>query len=54
MEKRHDYAGAEIPEYWIVDPRTAEATVLVYRDGAYVEHGTFARGAQVESPSCRA
>ncbi|MDE0024723.1 MAG: Uma2 family endonuclease [Spirochaetaceae bacterium] len=50
VDKRRDYAGAGIPEYWIVDPRTAEVTVLTYRDGAYIEHGTFARGAQVESP----
>ena len=50
VEKRHDYAGARIPEYWIVDPRTAEVTVLVYCDGAYVEHGSFTRGAQADSP----
>ena len=48
--QRRDYAGAGIPEYWIVDPRTAEVTVLTFRDGTYLEHGTFARGAQAESP----
>ena len=50
VEKRHDYAGAEIPEYWIVDPRTAEVTVLTYRNGTYIEHGTFAGEAQADSP----
>ena len=24
--------------------------MLIYRDGAYIEHGTFARGAQADSP----
>ena len=33
VQKRRDYAGAEIPEYWIVDPRAAEVTVLSYRAG---------------------
>lgn len=32
------------------DSHTDEVTVLVYRDGAYVEHGSFARGAQADSP----
>ena len=40
----------EIPEYWIVDPRTAEVTVLTYRNGSYIEHGTFAREAPADSP----
>ena len=50
VEKRRDYAGAEIAEYWIVDPRTAEVTVLIYCGGTYVEHGTFGPRAQAESP----
>jgi Uma2 family endonuclease len=29
VEKRHDYAQARIPEYWIVNPLTE--TILVYR-----------------------
>ena len=49
VEKRRDYGGAEIPEYWIVDPRTAEVTVLVYRSGAYIGHGTFGRGTHADS-----
>jgi len=28
IEKRDDYARAEIPEYWIVDPRDRSVTVL--------------------------
>ena len=50
VEKRSDYAGANIPEYWIVDPRSAEVTVLIYRNGAYLDHGTFGRGLQADSP----
>ena len=47
--KRRDYAGAGIPEYWIVNPLDETIAVLVLRDGAYVEHGVFARGQQATS-----
>ena len=49
VEKRGDYAGARIPEYWIVDPRVATITVLRLEDDAYVEHGIFGRGVQATS-----
>ena len=42
--KRRGYPGAEI-----VDPRTAEVTVLIYRDNTYQEYGTFGRKAQADS-----
>jgi Uma2 family endonuclease len=44
VDKRQDYAAAQIPEYWIVDP--AENIVLVLRleNGQYVEHGRFSVG----------
>ena len=42
--KRRDYAEANVPEYWIVDPRSETITVLVLTGGRYVEHGVFARG----------
>ena len=45
IEKRADYAEGGIPEYWIVDPRDETITVLALKDGAYVEHGVFTRGA---------
>lgn len=50
VEKRRDYAGAKIAEYWIVDPRTAEVTVLTFRGASYVEHGTFGPRTQAEGP----
>ena len=50
VEKRADYAEGGIPEYWIVDPRDDTVTVLTLKDGAYVEHGVFRRGAIATSP----
>lgn len=47
--KRRDYAGAGIPEYWIVNPLNETITVLTLRDGTYAEHGTFVRGQQATS-----
>ena len=43
-DKRIDYARAGISEYWIVDPQENLVTVLVLRDGAYVENGVFRSG----------
>jgi len=42
VQKRHDYAQAGIPEYWIVDPDEGAITVLWLEGEAYVEHGRFA------------
>ncbi len=44
VEKRRDYAEADIPAYWIVDPRTDTLTVLTPNDAAYRTHGMSARG----------
>ena len=49
VEKRADYAEGGIPEYWIADPRDETITVLALKDGAYVEHGVFGRGATATS-----
>ena len=46
VEKRDDYAEANIPEYWIVDPMDENLTVLTLVDGQYVERGVFRRGEQ--------
>jgi Uma2 family endonuclease len=43
-KKRHDYARAGIPEYWIVDPREGRITVLRLAGKRYVVHGEFAAG----------
>lgn len=48
--KRIDYAEAEVPEYWIVDPRFETITVLTLAGGRYAEHGVFARGDTATSP----
>lgn len=47
--KRKEYAQANIPEYWIVNPLTDTITVLVLDGDIYMEHGVFARGAQATS-----
>ena len=39
--KRSDYASAGIPEYWIVDPKLRQITVLTLRGSQYEVHGTF-------------
>jgi Uma2 family endonuclease len=42
--KRHDYAEASIPEYWIVNPTEETITVLALQGDAYATHGVFGRG----------
>jgi Uma2 family endonuclease len=49
VEKRADYAKAQIPEYWIVDPELGKITVLVLDGSAYAVHGEFTRGQQATS-----
>jgi len=44
VDKRDDYAEAEVPEYWIVDPKSESITVLRLRDKAYEEAGVYRRG----------
>lgn len=47
--KRREYAGAGIPEYWIVNPLDETITVLTLRDGVYAEHGIFPRSQRATS-----
>lgn len=35
--KRTEYAGRQIPEYWIVDPIAQKITILEWVDGLYEE-----------------
>jgi Uma2 family endonuclease len=44
IEKRLEYAEAQILEYWIVDPRDETITVLWLESETYIEHGIFGRG----------
>jgi len=44
VDKRGDYAEAQVPEYWIVNPQTETITVLRLRGDAYEEAGVYRRG----------
>jgi Uma2 family endonuclease len=41
VQKRHDYAAAGIPRYWIVDPQAKAITVLALPGGATVYKEEF-------------
>ena len=45
VDKRDEYAEAQIPEYWIVNPQNETITVLRLEGSGYVEHGVFGRSA---------
>ena len=47
--KRHEYARAGIPEYWIVDPRQARITVLRLAGKRYAVHGVYSKGQAASS-----
>ena len=49
VDKRTDYAEAQVPEYWIVNPQTESITVLRLRGAAYEEAGTYRRGESATS-----
>ncbi|VAW32655.1 hypothetical protein MNBD_CHLOROFLEXI01-1933 [hydrothermal vent metagenome] len=42
--KRREYAQANIPEYWVIDPRSSEIMVLALADNRYAVHGVFGIG----------
>jgi len=49
IQKRHEYAEAGIPEYWIVNPQTDTILVFHLRGKKYLKAGEFARGAKAIS-----
>jgi len=53
ITKRHEYAKAGIPEYWLVDPSEKTVTVLSLPEGAeeYAVHGVFGTGESAQSAS---
>ena len=53
VTKRREYALAGIAEYWIVDPRQEQITVLKRRGKAYVLHSQAGAGGRVESALLR-
>jgi len=44
IDKRLDYAEAQVPEYWIVNPQTQTVTILRLSGKAYEEAGIYRRG----------
>src|SRR5438105_352863 len=44
VDKRFDYAEAQVPEYWIVNPLLETITVYRLQGDAYVEAGVYRRG----------
>lgn len=41
IQKRQDYAEANVSEYWIVDPQREEINILRLEQDQYVNHGTY-------------
>ena len=50
VRKRQVYAEAEVPEYWILDPRSDTATQLELRDGEYVERAVLDSSGTLTTP----
>jgi len=55
VTKRQEYARAEIPEYWLVDPIEQTVTVFALTDQTdeYAMHGIFGMGGRAESASLK-
>ena len=49
IQKRHEYAQAKIPEYWIVNPLTETIVVFRLKGKKYQQAGQYARGAKAVS-----
>jgi GxxExxY protein len=49
VTKRREYAQADIPEYWIVDPQAKILTVLKLSGKSYEVHGEYEHGTVAES-----
>lgn len=47
--KRYEYAQAKIPEYWIVDPKKSQITVLKLVQEGYEEHAVSGIGGRATS-----
>ena len=53
VKKRREYAKAGICEYWIVDPKRREITVLTLQGDQYIQHGVFGLGRKATSRSLK-
>jgi len=49
IDKRRDYAAAEIAEYWIVDPRSRKIMILKLKNRRYAMHSEATGSGTVES-----
>ena len=49
VTKRHEYAQAGIPEYWLVDPQAKQIIILALENEHYNEYGLFNLGEQAIS-----
>ena len=49
IQKRHEYARAGIPEYWIANPSTETILVFRLKGKTYQKAGQFTRGAKATS-----
>jgi len=49
IDKRREYARAGIPEYWIVDPRDRQISILRLDGDQYGVHGVFVPGERATS-----
>ncbi len=49
IDKRREYAQANIPEYWLIDPERQTVIVLWLEGDSYQEHGVFSLGDQATS-----
>jgi Uma2 family endonuclease len=49
VQKRHEYAEAKIPEYWIVNPLTESILVYPLKGKKYPKASTYTRGSSAVS-----
>jgi Uma2 family endonuclease len=48
--KRSEYAALEVPEYWIIDPKINQVTILILNQGLY-EETVFTEQEKLTSPT---
>lgn len=49
IDKRHQYAEIQVPEYWLIDPDSQTVTVLQLETDIYIESGVFRGEAPIQS-----
>lgn len=51
IDKRHQYAEIQVPEYWLIDPEAQTFTVLQLENERYIEQGVFQGSDAIDSPT---